>query len=205
MAELETITANLTALMDSPTFEQVLTDKLESMNSSPLGMMLSMMNLSADKLKPFLLVRVLSARPSRGAGQRGPSPRLHQGDEGRRLTAGSSRRPHPHSADARAVSERLQPFVAGIAKDIGPMLAKYMEGDSLPVLKLREEVEKLMDERLKVRETSLSRPSHHPPSLRCPAWLSRVALGGVGVAVRSVDSGSLLLAPSAQAVADPGL
>jgi hypothetical protein len=60
-------------------------------------MMLSMMNLNADKLKPF-----------------------------------------------------LRPFVAGVAKDIGPMLAAYMDGGSLPVLKIRDEVEKLMDERLKV-------------------------------------------------------
>ena len=75
---------------------------------------------------------------------------------------GSSRRPHPHSADARG---RLQPFVAGIAKDIGPMLAKYMEGDSLQVMKIREEVEKLMDERLKVL-------SPVPPSPRCPVTVA---------------------------------
>jgi hypothetical protein len=67
----------------------------------------------------------------------------------------------------------LQPFVAGIAKDIGPMLAKYMEGDSLPVLKIREEVEKLMDERLKVLSSVPSPP-------RCPVWLSRLVFSDVG-------------------------
>lgn len=92
------ITEKLTALMESDGFDQMLTAKLESLtgNSGPLGMMLSMMNLNADKLKPF-----------------------------------------------------LRPFVAGVAKDIGPMLAAYMDGGSLPVLKIRDEVEKLMDERLK--------------------------------------------------------
>jgi hypothetical protein len=86
LSEPETITANLTALMDSPTFEQMLTDKLESMNSSPLGMMLSMMNLTADKLKPFLKVRVSVRDPGPGAGQRGHRPdHINQGDEGQPL------------------------------------------------------------------------------------------------------------------------
>ena len=50
-----------------------------------------------------------------------------------------------------------QPFVSGIAKDVGPMLSKMMEGEGVvPVLKIRGEVEKLMDERLKVRGIRLN-------------------------------------------------
>lgn len=54
-------------------------------------------------------------------------------------------------AGAIGFDGRLQPFVSGIAKDVGPMLSKMMEGEgALPVLKIREEVNKLMDDRLKV-------------------------------------------------------
>jgi len=91
------IETKLTDLLDSPTFDKMLDDKLASIGEGPMGLMLSMMNMTGAKIKPF-----------------------------------------------------LKPFVSGIAKDVGPMLSKMMEGEgALPVLKIREEVNKLMDDRLK--------------------------------------------------------
>eukprot|EP00976_Prorocentrum_cordatum_P061433 1176301-Prorocentrum_minimum.AAC.1 len=47
-------------LLDSPEFEIVLDQKLASLGSSPMGMMLSMMSLNASKIKPFIKVGYFS-------------------------------------------------------------------------------------------------------------------------------------------------
>eukprot|EP00959_Pyramimonas_sp_CCMP1952_P072315 1510185-Pyramimonas_sp.AAC.1 len=49
------------------------------------------------------------------------------------------------------------PFISGIASDIGNLLGSVIDGENaFPVLKIRDEVEKLMDERLK--EEVVSKP-----------------------------------------------
>ena len=48
------VESKLQDLLDSPEFEAVLDKKLESLGSSPMGMMLSMMSLNAAKIKPFI-------------------------------------------------------------------------------------------------------------------------------------------------------
>ena len=50
------VESKLQDLLDSPEFEAVLDKKLESLGSSPMGMMLSMMSLNAAKIKPFIKV-----------------------------------------------------------------------------------------------------------------------------------------------------
>eukprot|EP00238_Polyblepharides_amylifera_P000234 CAMPEP_0196573410 /NCGR_PEP_ID=MMETSP1081-20130531/3315_1 /TAXON_ID=36882 /ORGANISM="Pyramimonas amylifera, Strain CCMP720" /LENGTH=288 /DNA_ID=CAMNT_0041891101 /DNA_START=47 /DNA_END=913 /DNA_ORIENTATION=+ len=91
------IAEKLQALMDSPEFDSMLDRKLDGMKSSPMGLMLSMFNLNATKIKPF-----------------------------------------------------LKPFVSSIASDIGPLLSEMLNSEgAMPVIKIRNEVEKLMDERLK--------------------------------------------------------
>ena len=61
-ADPELIEAKLTELMDSPQFDSMLDAKLESLGSTPMGMMLSMMSLSAAKIKPFIKVNPLSGK-----------------------------------------------------------------------------------------------------------------------------------------------
>ena len=67
------------------------------------------------------------------------------------------------SAPPRAASERevkkkcdpaimkpyVKPFVEGVAEDCAPYLAQMLSEGNLPVLQLRDEVDKLMEERLK--------------------------------------------------------
>mmetsp|Transcript_17824 Transcript_17824/g.21359 ORF Transcript_17824/g.21359 Transcript_17824/m.21359 type:complete len:280 (+) Transcript_17824:82-921(+) len=91
----ELVEEKLTTMIDSPDFDKVLDEKLAALADKPIGMMLSMMSLTAEKIKPF-----------------------------------------------------VKPFLSGVASDLGPMLAELAKGDNIPIHKLRDEVEKLMDERL---------------------------------------------------------
>jgi len=54
------------------------------------------------------------------------------------------------SLNAAKIKPFVKPFISGIAADIGTMLGQMVEGPGgFPVEKIRNEVEKLMDERLK--------------------------------------------------------
>jgi len=54
------------------------------------------------------------------------------------------------SLNAAKIKPFIKPFISGIASDIGTLLGSMVDGENaFPVMKIRAEVEKLMDERLK--------------------------------------------------------
>mmetsp|Transcript_25627 Transcript_25627/g.84371 ORF Transcript_25627/g.84371 Transcript_25627/m.84371 type:complete len:307 (-) Transcript_25627:141-1061(-) len=97
----EVIAERLNQALDSDMFKTLLDEKLAAMKSSPMGQMLSMMQLDAAKVKPFL--RPLVATVS------------------------------------RTLAPLIQDFASG---------APVGEGGQSPIMKLRDEVDKLMEVRL---------------------------------------------------------